>query len=125
MQETQALTFKDTFFASLKMYYDEIKERYVQRKRFESRRCVDREQTSNSLMLTTSCRLSYHAAMSKVEQLRDSKKDGNRRALTSRPTNLHSALKEFDRDYASKYDEDLKTSFILVSRCISALLTHH
>lgn len=38
LQETQALTFKDTFSASLKMYHDEIKEYHVQRKKLESRR---------------------------------------------------------------------------------------
>jgi len=41
LQETQALTFKDGFFASLKMYHDEIKEYHVQRKKLESRRSVD------------------------------------------------------------------------------------
>ena len=41
LQETQALTFKDTFSASLKMYHDEIKEYHVQRKKLESRRFVD------------------------------------------------------------------------------------
>lgn len=40
LQETQALTFKDTFSASLKMYHDEIKEYHIQRKKLESRRCV-------------------------------------------------------------------------------------
>lgn len=38
LQETQALTFKDTFSASLRMYHDEIKEYHVQRKKLESRR---------------------------------------------------------------------------------------
>ena len=70
-------------------------------------------------------------------------------ALTSQPTSLHSALKEFieplrtndprtdffaiyrreseefDRDYARKYDEDLNTSLIFVSLCVSALRTGH
>jgi len=69
--------------------------------------------------------------------------------LTSRPTSLHSALKEFleplrtndprtdffaayrreseefDRDYARKYDDDLNTSLIFVSRRVSILLTDH
>ena len=40
LQETQALTFKDGFSASLKMYHDEIKEYHVQRKKLESRRSV-------------------------------------------------------------------------------------
>ena len=40
LQETQALTFKDTFSASLKMYHDEIKEYHVQRKKLESRRFI-------------------------------------------------------------------------------------
>jgi len=67
--------------------------------------------------------------------------------LTSKPS-IHSALKEFfeplrtndsradffavyrkesgefDRDYAKKYDEDLNTSLIFVSRLISALPTN-
>ena len=51
LQETKALTFKDTFSASLKMYHDEIKEYHVQRKKLESRRCVDRDQTDGSLVL--------------------------------------------------------------------------
>lgn len=38
LQETKALTFKDTFSASLKMYHDEIKEYHVQRKKLENRR---------------------------------------------------------------------------------------
>jgi len=38
LQETQALTFKDTFSASLKMYHDEVKEYHVQRKKLENRR---------------------------------------------------------------------------------------
>lgn len=41
LQETKALTFKDTFSASLKMYHDEIKEYHVQRKKLESRRYED------------------------------------------------------------------------------------
>ena len=41
LQETQALTFKDTFSSSLKMYHDEIKEYHVQRKKLESRRYED------------------------------------------------------------------------------------
>ena len=41
LQETQALTFKDTFSASLKMYHDEIKEYHVQRKKLESQMIVD------------------------------------------------------------------------------------
>ncbi|KAF9791290.1 hypothetical protein BJ322DRAFT_439596 [Thelephora terrestris] len=57
LQETQALTFKDTFFASLKMYHDEIKEYHVQRKKLENRRA------------------NYDAANSKVERLKNSKKD--------------------------------------------------
>ena len=40
LQESQALTFKDTFSASLKMYHDEIKEYHVQRKKLEHRRSV-------------------------------------------------------------------------------------
>jgi len=68
--------------------------------------------------------------------------------LTARPS-LHSALKEFfdplrtndsrtdffavyrresgefDRDYAKKYDEDLNTSLIFVSRPVPALSTGH
>ena len=40
LQETKALTFKDTFSGSLKMYHDEIKEYHVQRKKLESRRFV-------------------------------------------------------------------------------------
>ena len=32
---------------------------------------------------------------------------------------------EFDRDYAKKYDEDLNTSLIFVSRLIPALRTQH
>jgi hypothetical protein len=38
LQETKALTFKDTFSASLRMYHDEIKEYHVQKKKLESRR---------------------------------------------------------------------------------------
>ena len=69
--------------------------------------------------------------------------------MTPQPTSLHSALKEFieplrtndsrtdffsvyrreseesDRDYARKYDEDLNTSLIFVSRCLSVLRTDH
>ena len=32
---------------------------------------------------------------------------------------------EFDRDYAKKYDEDLNTSLIFVSRLISTPVTKH
>lgn len=75
LQETKALTFKDTFSASLKMYHDEIKEYHVQRKKLESRRCVDRDQTNGSLVLIPFYRLNYDAATSKVERLKSSKKD--------------------------------------------------
>ena len=75
LQETQALTFKDTFSASLKMYHDEIKEYHVQRKKLESRRYVDGEMRVSCLTLTTIHRLNYDAALSKVERLKNSKKD--------------------------------------------------
>ena len=78
LQETQALTFKDTFSASLKMYHDEIKEYHVQRKKLESRRSVCSAPTTNSPSLTTFYRLNYDAAISKVERLKNSKKDKDR-----------------------------------------------
>lgn len=75
LQETQALTFKDTFSASLKMYHDEIKEYHVQRKKLESRRYAGTCQTNDSLVLIAFYRLNYDAATSKVERLKNSKKD--------------------------------------------------
>ena len=41
LQETQALTFKDTFSMSLRVYHDEIKEYHVQRKKLENRKFVN------------------------------------------------------------------------------------
>ena len=78
LQETQALTFKDTFSASLKMYHDEIKEYHVQRKKLESRRFVCLAGTVGLLPLTSLRRLNYDAAISKVERLKNSKKDKDR-----------------------------------------------
>jgi len=75
LQETQALTFKDTFSASLKMYHDEIKEYHIQRKKLESRRCAGDISTINLLSLTILHRLNYDAAASKVDRLKGSKKD--------------------------------------------------
>lgn len=75
LQETQALTFKDSFSASLKMYHDEIKEYHVQRKKLESRRFVELRANGRSLVLTILHRLGYDAAISKVERLKNSKKD--------------------------------------------------
>jgi hypothetical protein len=75
LQETQALTFKDSFSASLKMYHDEIKEYHVQRKKLENRRFVASEQTIGSLLFTIFDRANYDAALSKFERLKNSKKD--------------------------------------------------
>lgn len=74
LQETQALTFKDTFSASLKMYHDEIKEYHIQRKKLESRRYgVTAAPASPSLTIPD--RANYDAALSKVERMKHSKKD--------------------------------------------------
>ncbi|KAF9074886.1 hypothetical protein BDP27DRAFT_1316132 [Rhodocollybia butyracea] len=57
LQETYAITFHDTFVASIEKFGDEIKEYDHLKKKLESRR------------------LSYDAAISKVEKLRNSKKE--------------------------------------------------
>jgi len=74
LQETQALTFKDTFSASLKMYHDEIKEYHVQRKKLESRR-YGRMTMPYPLVSDLSHRLNHDAAISRVDRLKNSKKD--------------------------------------------------
>lgn len=75
LQETQALTFKDTFSASLKMYHDEIKEYHVQRKKLEGRRYEGYASMHDSPLLTILTRANYDAAISKAERLKNSKKD--------------------------------------------------
>jgi hypothetical protein len=40
LQEAYALTFQDTFLASIKKFEDNIKDYEHQRKKLESRRCV-------------------------------------------------------------------------------------
>ncbi|OSX56972.1 hypothetical protein POSPLADRAFT_1186266 [Postia placenta MAD-698-R-SB12] len=57
LQETFALSFEDTFLASINRAEDEIKEYQAQRKKLESRR------------------LSYDAAMTKLEKIKNSKKE--------------------------------------------------
>ncbi|KAJ3922203.1 hypothetical protein F5877DRAFT_75460 [Lentinula edodes] len=57
LQETYAITFHDTFMASIEKFGDEIKEFDQMKKKLESRR------------------LSYDAAISKVEKLKNGKKD--------------------------------------------------
>ncbi|KAJ4485759.1 hypothetical protein J3R30DRAFT_1404979 [Lentinula aciculospora] len=57
LQETYAITFHDTFMASIEKFGDEIKEFDLMKKKWESRR------------------LSYDAAISKVEKLKNGKKD--------------------------------------------------
>lgn len=75
LQETQALTFKDSFFVSLKMYHDEINEYHVQRKRLENRRFGGSDRCVICCRLPSSIRANYDAAIGKVERLRNSKKD--------------------------------------------------
>ena len=50
LQEGYALTFKDTFIASIEKFTNEIKEYDMQRKKLDSRRCV-----SLSLLHLVSC----------------------------------------------------------------------
>ncbi|KAJ3837334.1 hypothetical protein F5878DRAFT_622636 [Lentinula raphanica] len=57
LQETYAITFRDTFMASIEKFGDEIKEFDHMKKKLESRR------------------LSYDAAISKVEKFKNGKKD--------------------------------------------------
>ncbi|KAL1742058.1 hypothetical protein HDZ31DRAFT_44090 [Schizophyllum fasciatum] len=61
LQETFALQFEDTYLASLRSLLDDIREYDVQRKKLESRR------------------LSYDAAHTKLEKLKGSKKDKERK----------------------------------------------
>ncbi|KAI3608785.1 bar domain-containing protein [Moniliophthora roreri] len=61
LQEAYALTFRDTYFASIEKFGDELKEYDQMRKRLESRR------------------LSYDAALSKAEKIKNSKKEKDRK----------------------------------------------
>ena len=75
LQETQALTFKDTFSMSLRVYHDEIKEYHVQRKKLENRKFVNSTRMTDVSWFNTFDRTNYDAAIGKFERLKNSKKD--------------------------------------------------
>ena len=74
---------------------------------------------SQTVADTSIHRFSLHSAL---KQFFDPLRTGDSR--TDFFTVYRKESAEFDRDYAKKYDEDLNTSLIFVSRPISFLDTH-
>ncbi|CCM01681.1 uncharacterized protein FIBRA_03745 [Fibroporia radiculosa] len=84
LQETFAMTFEDTYLASLRLTEDEIKEYQAQRKKLESRR------------------LSYDAALSKLDKVKNSKKDKDRNEAEDECENARSRYEETAEDVRAR-----------------------
>ncbi|KAF8908799.1 hypothetical protein CPB85DRAFT_767226 [Mucidula mucida] len=80
LQEAYALTFQDTYTASLEQFINEVKEYEQQRKRLESRR------------------LSYDAALAKQEKLKNSKKDKDRKEADEEADRAQARFEEASED---------------------------
>lgn len=76
LQEAYGLTFQDTFIASCEKFAQNIKDYEYQRKKLDSRRWVDGCCNGRSLCLfPIARRLSYDAAINKLEKLKGCKKE--------------------------------------------------
>lgn len=71
------MTFEDTYLASIFHMEDEIREYQAQRKKLESRRCASGNHARHIHFHSCSMppRLSYDAAISKLERVKHSKKE--------------------------------------------------
>jgi hypothetical protein len=74
LQEAMGLTFYDTFIRALSRYEDEIVDYQTQRKKLESRRYVHDSDVPSTPHISRCHRLSYDAALTKVEAIRKNKK---------------------------------------------------
>lgn len=79
LQEAYALTFKDTFISSSQRYGAEIKEYESLKKKLESRRYDFQVLLSSLPFIAFPRRLSYDAANSKYEKVKNSKKEKDKR----------------------------------------------
>ena len=75
LQEAYALTFQATFLASIKNFGEKIKDFEHQRKKLDSRRWNPYVFSLSLVYLTEYHRLSYDAAISKLEKLKTGKRD--------------------------------------------------
>lgn len=73
LQEAYALTFKDTFLASIEKFTEDIKEYEVQRKKLDSRRSGIL--SCYRIVIYLRNRLSYDASLAKFEKLKGGKKE--------------------------------------------------
>jgi hypothetical protein len=78
LQEAYALTFKDTFLASIEKFTDDIKEFEAQRKKLDSRRWVIYTLSRVTIIYLWN-RLSYDASVAKFEKLKGGKKEKEKR----------------------------------------------
>ncbi|KAF8882810.1 hypothetical protein BD779DRAFT_1663241 [Infundibulicybe gibba] len=80
LQEAFALTFQDTFISSIKKFDEDIKEYETQKKKLESRR------------------LSYDAALSKMDKVKNSKKEKDRREADDEVERTRQRYEETEED---------------------------
>jgi BAR domain len=79
LQEDHASNLRATFLSSLRTYLDEIQEYHNQKKKLEARRCVSTLALRFNLVDAVAInRLSYDASISKLERLKNSKKEKDR-----------------------------------------------